>query len=273
MGKTGYFGLFCPMVFMIGLVAFEVTAFAGPPFLTDDPEPVPFKHYEVYLFSTVDAASKQTDITAPTFEFNVGALPNLQVHLVIPIIYASPTDGSNAYGLGDIEFGLKYRFIEETKYRPMVGVFPMLEIPTGNADRGLGNGQAWWRLPLWLQKSWGPWTTYGGVGYVINPASRQRNHWFGGWLLQRDFGERLTLGGEIFAQGKSSEDLRSFAVFNLGGFFKITRNLQLLFTGGHTLAGDRHTIGYLGLYWTGGLAEKGGAQNEPKSMTPLIRYE
>ena len=55
--------------------------FAGPPFLTDDPEPVPFKHWEVYLFSTVDATRKSTNGTGPAFEFNVGALPNLQVPL------------------------------------------------------------------------------------------------------------------------------------------------------------------------------------------------
>ena len=126
-----------------------------------------------------------------------------------------------------MEFGLKYRFIQETDYRPMVGVFPLLEIPTGDANRGLGNGRAWGKFPLWLQKSWGPWTTYGGGGYAINPAPEQRNYSFGGWLLQRDFGERLTLGGEIFAQGKSSDEIRSFAVFNLGGFFKITPNFQL----------------------------------------------
>lgn len=59
------------------------------------------------------------------------------------------------------------------------------------------------------------------------------------------------MGGEIFSQGKSSDDTRSFAVFNLGGFFKITPNFQILFSGGHTLAGGNHTIGYLGLYWTG----------------------
>jgi hypothetical protein len=249
------------------------TAFAGPPFLTDDPEPVPFKHFEVYLFSTVDAMRGQTDITAPAFEFNVGALPNLQAHLVIPIVHAGPADAPSAYGLGDIEFGVKYRFMEETNHRPMVGIFPMLEIPTGDADRGLGNGQAWWKLPLWLQKSWGPWTTYGGGGYVINAAPGQRNYWFGGWLLQRDLGKRLTLGGEIFAQGKSSDDVRSFAVFNLGGFFKITPNLQLLFTGGRSFVGGRHTIGYLGLYWTGGLGKEKGVQTEPKSFTPLFRHE
>jgi hypothetical protein len=243
----------CLSLLSLGMIlALATTAFAGPPFLTDDPEPVPFKHWEFYVFSTIDAACKSTDGTGPAFEFNVGALPNLQVHLVLPLAFTAPQDEVSHYGLRDMEFGLKYRFIQETEHRPMVGIFPMIEIPSGDAKIGLGNGRAWWRLPVWLQKSWGPWTTYGGGGGAVNPAPGQRSYYFGGWLWQRDFGERLTLGGEIFAQGKSSHDTRSFAVFNLGGFFKITPNFQLLFTGGHTLAGGNHTIGYLGLYWTGG---------------------
>ena len=249
-------GPYLPLLFIGIMLASVTTAFAGPPFLTDDPEPVPYKHWELYLFSTVDTSRKSTDGTGPALEFNVGALPNLQVHLVLPFAFTFPQGERGAYGLGDMEFGLKYRFIQETDYRPMVGVFPLLEIPTGDANQGLGNGQTWGKLPLWLQKSWGPWTTYGGGGYAINPAPAQRNYYFGGWLLQRDFGERLTLGGEIFAQGKSSDDTRSYAVFNLGGFFKITPNFQILFTGGHTLAGGNHTVGYLGLYWTGGFGKE-----------------
>jgi len=261
------------MLFLAIISACVEAAFAGPPFLTDDPEPVDFKHWEAYLFPTIDATPKQTDGTGPAFEFNVGALPNLQIHLVIPMAYASPTDAPGAYGLGDIEFGIKYRFVQETEHRPMVGVFPMIEIPTGDAGRGLGNGRAWWKLPLWLQKSWGPWTTYGGGGYTINPAPNQCNYPFGGWQLQRDFGEKLTLGGEIFAQGRSSDDIRSFAVFNLGGYFKITPNFQILFSGGHTLAGGTHTIGYLGLYWTGGFDRGPSNQTGPKSARGVKRKE
>jgi hypothetical protein len=152
-------------------------------------------------------------------------------------------------------------------------IFPLLEIPTGDADRGLGNRRAWGKLPLWLQKSWGPWTTYGGGGYAINPAPEQRDYFFGGWLLQRDLGERLTLGGEIFAQGRSSDDTRSFAVFNLGGIVKITPNFHLLFTGGHTLTGGSHTIGYLGLYWTGGLGKGRRIHTGPKSLSSPLGGE
>ena len=229
MGKVGQLFFFIFLLSVVLLLA--GTASAGHLFLTDDPEPVEFNHWEAYLFSTVDATHKQTDATGPAFELNMGALPNLQVHLVIPLAFASPTDAPGAYGLGDIEFGVKYRFIQETDHLPMVGVFPAVEIPTGDSDRGLGNSRAWWRLPLWLQKSWGAWTTYGGGGYVINPAPNQRNYYFGGWLLQRDFGAKLTLGGEIFVQGKSSNDAGSFAVFNLGGYFKITQNFHFSFQG------------------------------------------
>lgn len=252
---------------------FAATAFAGPPFLTDDPEPVPFKHWEFYLFSIVDDRPHSTSGTGPAFEFNVGALPNLQLHLVLPLGFTAPQGEPSAYGLGDMEFGIKYRFIQEGDYRPMVAVFPLLEIPTGDADRGLGNRRAWAKFPLWLQKSWGPWTTYGGGGYAINPAPEQRDFFFGGWLLQREFGERLTLGGEIFAQGRSSDDTRSFAVFNLGGFFHITPNFHLLFSGGHTLVGGSHTIGYLGLYWTGGFGKGTRVHTGPKSLESPRRDE
>jgi hypothetical protein len=253
--------------------AFAEITLAGPPFLTDDPEPVPFKHWEFYLFSTVDATPDSTNGVGPAFEFNVGALPDLQLHLVAPVAYTAPEDEAKAYGVGDIELGLKYRFIQETESHPMVGIFPMLEIPTGDSDRGLGNGKLWGKLPIWLQKSWGPWTSYGGGGYVINPASEARNYFFGGWLLQREFGERLTLGGEVFAQQRSSNDSGSFALLNFGGFFKITEDFSLLFSAGHTFAGDRHTVGYLGLYWTGGFEKQARIHNRLNSLTSVQRTE
>ncbi len=50
----------------------------------------------------------------------------------------------------------------------MVGVFPFLEVPTGDEALGLGAGHYRGYLPVWFQKSSGDWTTYGGGGYWIN---------------------------------------------------------------------------------------------------------
>jgi hypothetical protein len=146
------------------------TARGGPPFLTDDPIPVDYKHWEFYIFSTLDHANDGTEVQAPAVELNYGVLPNMQAHFVFPFVSSLPQNGHSAFGAGDMELGLKYRFVEETENMPQIGVFPMLVVPTGDSERGLGNGRAWAKLPVWAQKSWGPWTTYGGGGYAINTA-------------------------------------------------------------------------------------------------------
>jgi hypothetical protein len=228
--------------------ALTPTAQAGPPFQTDDPEPVPWRHYEAYLFGTTDHGSG-TVSTIPAVEFNIGAAPNLQLHMIIPGTYVSP---GAAYGVGDVEVGAKYRFVQESKYRPQVGVFPLLELPTGNSRRGLGNGQLWARLPLWVQKSSGPWTTYGGAGYQINHASGMKDSFFAGWLVQRQISKRLVLGTEIYHQEAQSIGARQTTYVDGGGYYNFRVNLSLLFMVGHTVSGERHTVGYLGLYYTWG---------------------
>ena len=62
-----------------------------------------------------------------------------------------------------------------------MGIFPLVEIPTGDARRGLGAGYTQAFLPVWVQKDFGKWTTYGGGGYWINPGPGNRNYWFFGW--------------------------------------------------------------------------------------------
>jgi hypothetical protein len=226
---------------------------AGPPFLTDDPEPVDYRHSEFYVFGTYDNASDGRSVTGPALEFNYGVAPEVQLHIVMPFMRVSPDGASSESGLGDTELGVKYRFVDETGARPQIGIFPVVEVPTGSASRGLGNGRAWYRLPLWIQKSWDPWTTYGGMGYAVNHAPGMQNSWFGGWLLQRDLSEQLTLGGEVFWQGAETLGGQGTTLVNLGGYYNISAcSCSLLFTAGHSVAGARHTLGYLGLYWTWG---------------------
>jgi Putative MetA-pathway of phenol degradation len=222
-------------------------ALAGPPFQTDDPEPVPLHHHEAYLFGTVDSSGGDTFSQGPAFEYNIGAAPNLQLHIIIPGAYDS---SANAFGMGDMELGAKYRFVTEKGKRPEIGTFPMLEVPTGNNRLGLGNGQVWARLPVWIQKDKGSWTTYGGAGYQINHAPGNKDSLFSGWLLQKQLAKWITLGGEIYYQSAQMVDTHQTTYMDGGGYYYFTPNLQLLFMGGHTVSGDNHTVGYLGLYYT-----------------------
>lgn len=250
---------------LIVWIAWVRGLWAGPPFQTDDPDPVPFHHYEFYIFSGVDGTPVEIDPTGPAAEFNWGAAPRLQIHMVVPMgavipsnnpLYYPAAVGPSAFGLTDIEIGAKYEWVKETKRRPMIGTFTMVELPTGSYARGLGVGKVWYKLPLWVQKDWGPWTTYGGGGYQIVHQFQYRNFAYEGWLLQRDLGRKWTLGAEFFhhgAEGYATPQTESSTLVDTGGYYYFRNHgFQLLFAYGHSVAGQTENYAYLGLYWTWG---------------------
>jgi hypothetical protein len=114
---------------VVFLLSFPVFAFAGPPYITDDREPVEYQHWEVYLASIF---TKQPDAwtgTTPHVEVNYGVVPDVQLHTILPMTLYAPADGASSYGYGDTELGVKYRFVQEGTWRPQFGIFPLLEAP------------------------------------------------------------------------------------------------------------------------------------------------
>lgn len=229
-------------------ILMPAAAIAGPPFRTDDPEPVDYQHWEVYGFSQATHGRADTSGTLPGLEVNYGAAPDLQLHIIAPLAFDKPSNGSWQSGYGDTEFGVKYRFVQEDEdgWRPMIGTFPMLEAPSGDEHRGLGTGATHAFIPLWLQKSFGDWQTYGGGGYFINPGTGNKNYWFTGWQLQRKITEQLMLGGEVFHASADVVGGRDSTGFNLGGVYDFTENHHLLFSAGRGLqnAADTNEFSY-----------------------------
>jgi hypothetical protein len=226
------------------------TPYAGPPFISDNPEPVKEGHWWLYLFCTADRTRNETNLNAPAIEVDWGFKHNYELHLVVPIASNLPRHGKSNTGLGDTEVGMTYRFIEETKNCPQVGFVPILNCPTGDKGRNLGNGRFWVKLPLWLQKSWDKWTTYGGGGYAINTAPGKKNFPYAGWVIQRELTDTFTFGSELYYQGKDSKSTDSFVILDGGGYLNFSKNFSLLFSAGHTIIGERHLVSYLGLFWT-----------------------
>lgn len=93
-----------------------MVAHAGPPYATDDPEPVEYRHWEFDLATQHEPAHDGTTGTAPHVEINSGAVPNLQLHLIVPLAYSRPSGGPTVYGPGDIEAGAKLRFVQEGEW-------------------------------------------------------------------------------------------------------------------------------------------------------------
>jgi hypothetical protein len=192
-----------------------------------------------------DISPEGTAATAPHFEVNYGAAPDLQLHVVAPLGYVHTAEGTH-YGYSDTEIGVKYRFVHETDSSPQIGVFPMIELPTGSAARQLGSGKVQAYLPAWVQKSWGKLTSYAGGGFWYNPGAGRKNWLFAGWQAQYDFSEVVTLGGEIFYHSSDAGDSAPGGGFNLGGFINLDEHNHILFSLGHSLSGASSVTGYVG---------------------------
>jgi hypothetical protein len=210
------------------------TALANPPFVTDDAEPVEKGHFEIDAGASGTVRQGEHSGSLPSVEVNYGLADNLEasVNLGMAFMHASGEDFH--YGFGDAELGAKYRFIteDENGIRPQVAFAPALTLATGNDRLGLGDGHDHVTLPLWIQKSIGDWTTFGGGGYVVNRHGNEKGYWIAGWAAVRKINEHLELGGEVFYSGSANSADPSTVSFNLGGKYSFTDHDRLLFSAG-----------------------------------------
>jgi len=221
-------------------------ALAGPPFLTDDPELPPSGGWEINVPFILERIPGRTDLDAPLLDLNYG-LPELQLKAEFPMEVVSKDHGRAAAGVGDLLFGVKWRFLYDERSHLQLGFYPQFLVPTGNRARDLGEGRPAFVLPFLAQKSWAKWTLYGNVGYWWQTAADTRNYVYAGAVLEREINGRLTLGTELFGNFPQVQGGGSDIGFNIGGAWKVSEHLALLFSGGRDIVGDTNAMAYIGL--------------------------
>lgn len=222
---------------------------AGPPFLTDDPEPTDVGHWEIYA-PLVEGSGKGADYECSvSAELNYGAAPDLQLTVALPARYVHDSAGFH-WGRGDLELSAKYRFYYDEKAGLSIAAFPGITLPT--ASRGMGDSKVTALLPIWAQKDIGPWSIFGGGGYAINPGPGSRDYWTGGIAVTREISKNLLCGIEIDRQGADTVGGRASTSLGFGAILQLKAPFRLLGSGGPTFVdGDRapgfHAFMALGL--------------------------
>lgn len=215
----------------LALAAFATAAHAGPPFLTDDPEPTDTGHWEIYA-PALDAAGKGRHYDgALGAELNYGPAPNVQVTVGLPVAFAHGDDGFSA-GRGDLELSVKYRFFHDEASGVSIAAFPGLTLPTASPGHGAGRITA--LLPVWAQKDAGPWSVFGGGGYALNPGPGNRDYWTGGLAVSRQVTDHLLVGVEVDRQGADADDARPQTSLGIGAILQLKAPFRLLGSAGPT---------------------------------------
>ncbi len=216
-------------------------AIAGPPFLTDDPEPTETGHWEIYG-PLIEAEGKGDEFAgAVAAEFNYGAAPDLQLTLELPFAYSHHPAGTK-WGAGDIAISAKYRFYHDEDAELSIAAFPGITLPT--ASNNMGNDKLTAFLPIWVQKDSGPWSLFGGGGYAVNPGPGNRNYWTGGFAVSRQMTPKLLLGIEAKRQGADTINGTGSTSIGLGAIYQLKAPFRLLASGGPTFEDGSSAAGF-----------------------------
>jgi hypothetical protein len=210
---------------MLMLLSQVGPALAGPPYVSDDPEPTDYKHFEIYSFSNGTSTRGGTSGESGV-DFNYGAAPDLQLTATLPAGFDRAAGGKTNVGLGNIELAAKYRFLHQDTFGWDVSVFPRVFLPSGSNE--VGDNRTSLLLPVWVQKDWGgPWSTFGGGGCVIS-AQRSSDYCLAGGVLTYQFLPKLQVGLELFHQTADASGAPATSSVGVGVRYDLNDTYHLL---------------------------------------------
>jgi len=126
-----------------------------PPLVTP-PEP---QHWAIGFGALYTHHEGETAAWLPNVEVNYSPSDRVQLHVMAPFVYDHLNGAEAHFGLGDVELGVRYRFMDDDPQggRPAIAIYPLVDLPSGRQRENLGTGRIHLFLPLWFSKTFGSW--------------------------------------------------------------------------------------------------------------------
>jgi len=237
------------LIFILLLVVLSAaTAKAQQPFYTDNADVTDKKKFHLQISNEYDilqrAAYPSLRQNTTVFELDYGLFDGVEIGVDGPLIAISNsriTTPKTPFGVGDLDFHIKYNFLKEREGSrlPALAATVNVELPTGNAREQLGSGVMDVFLNGILQKSVTKKTTLrlnGGILFAGNTTTgeigiKTRGKVFvGGASLVKQITPRLDLGAEITGAVTSSLKLNRGQLQTLiGGNYAVTKKMTFDF--------------------------------------------
>jgi hypothetical protein len=233
-------------IFLLLLTVSAAPTLAGPPYLTDDPVPTDTGHWEIYAFGTGEGRGSTIDADAG-FDLNYGPLKDVQLTATLPLSFSHSRPEGWRTGTGDVELGIKYRFLNDETRNFSAAIFPRVILPTSGLE---SHEKTKFLLPVWIGKDFADGTSlFGGGGLEINPGAGNPNFWQAALAITHDLDENLSVGAEVTRQGSDTAGGTAQTRAGVGSIVKLSDHYSLLFSGGPTWSDHRtgyHFYGALG---------------------------
>ena len=228
------------------------SSFAGPPLEFDDPDTPGAGNWEINLASTMEKRASLWEFK-PQLDLNYGWGERVQLKLKPRLVVLdAPGEGARA-GAGNIQFGVKWRFLDEDKHGVAMSVYPQVDFnpPGHSVERGLVHDGHDLFVPLQIARTLGRTRLYVDGGY--NWREGREDEWIVGVAAEHRLTDKFIVMAELrdIAQ-RDFDDHELF--FNAGFKLKLHEHWTLLAAAGRTIhepRGERAAVfSYLGLQLT-----------------------
>jgi hypothetical protein len=240
--------------FMLLLAPFcaAAPAFAqgGPPFYTNDPGTPGHLNWEINLGYMPFYYNNQSVSHVPDVDINFGIGDRIQLTYENAWLRVQNPGSEAAFGLGQSNPGVKWRFYDAGESGLSISVFPQffLNNPNDAVRRGITPRTDTFLLPFEFSKKFGPVDVDYEIGYQL--VHKGPDGWLTGLVVGHEFSSKLELDMELYSQG-SFHPSDYQPTIGFGGRYKIHRPAILLFMAGRSLeptsSNQSYFVGYFGI--------------------------
>lgn len=219
-------------------------AFAAHPLITDDAGTQGKGKFALEINSefnrekeTVDGITVKETGSEVAAIVSYGFIDNADIVLGIPYQWTkTKEDGevtSDEDGIGEMSVEIKWRFFEKEGLG--FALKPGITLPTGDEEKGLGNGRASYGLMFITTKEIESWAFNLNLGYMHNEYDRREDEdanrkeiWHASLATQTEVIKNLTAVANIGVERNPDKESNTHPAFVLGGLiYSITENFDI----------------------------------------------
>ena len=240
---------------VIGLTALVASALCaaaqgGPPFYTNDPGTPGPRNWEINLGYMPFLYSNQSISHTPDVDINFGIGERIQLTYENAWLRVHQLPLDAKYGLGQSNFGVKWRFYDAGDSGWSISTFPQgfVNNPDDSVRRGITPQTNSFLLPFEFSHKLGALDVDFELGY--NFVHNGPSGWLAGVVVGHTFSSKFELDGEFYTQSTYNPYV-SQPTLELGGRYRIHRPIVLLLMAGRgvqpTSPNHPYFVGYFGV--------------------------
>ena len=238
------------LIFALAFLATTAHAQGGPPYYTNDPGTPGNFNWEINLGYMPFLYSDQSISHTPDVDINFGVGERVQLTYENAWLRVQDPTSAAKYGLGQSNFGVKWRFHDGGEGGLAISTFPQffLNNPDDAVRRGITPASDTFLLPFEFSKKLGPVDVNYEIGYQF--VHKGPDGWLTGLVVGHDFTSKLEMDMEFYSQGTFHPSTIQ-PTLEVGARYKIHRPVILLLMGGRSLEpsgpNQSYFVGYFGI--------------------------